>query len=762
MAQSLRGIVLDAQSNIPLPGASIRLMGPDSTRGAVTDLNGQFGLSGLGLGRINLRVSYVGYKPQTVTGVLLSAGKEASVTVLLQETVQQQATVVIRADRSVLTNEFATLSARSFDVEQTRRFAGSRNDPARMAANFAGVSANNDARNDIIVRGNSPLGMLWRLEGIDIPNPSHFGALGATGGPVTMLNNNTLARSDFFTGAFPANYGNAQSGVFDLALRTGNPTHREYTGQIGFNGFELGAEGPFTVGKRGTYLVNYRYSVTTLLHKLGVSTGTGSAAPNYQDFTAKIDLPMGRPGNRISLFALGGTSNIDLLAEPNQSTNFYTSGSENTYNRAGSTVFGGSYTHFLTSQTSLKLTLAHTRATYSVVQDTLNDSGRAAAYYRDQSAQERITAVLQATRKLNANHTLTAGLTMNQLLFAFADSVFANNRAWRTLRNTSGSGFLWQAYAQWQCRPSDQLTLNAGLHSDYFSLTGQLTLEPRLSMRYALPGRQAVSAAVGMHSLLPSMQLLLYKTPHANGYAQTNRNLGFTRSVQAVVGYDRTLGKAIKLTIEAYGQFLYNVPVEQRASAWSAINLQGSQSAPDRDSLINAGRGRTVGLELTAERPLAKGFYVLTTLSLFKGTYAGSDGIWRNTAFNGGFVANALLGREFRLSERNTLALDLRVVTAGGQRYTPILRAASIAQQDIVYADNQSFTEQYPTYFRTDVKLTFRHNRGHVTQEWFLDVQNITNHQNPYGLIASQRNGYQTGYQYQLGLYPVFNWRIEF
>jgi hypothetical protein len=763
LAQTLRGSVLDAQSGRPLPGATLRLTGADSTHGTTTDAAGLFRLPLPGTGRYAIRVSYVGYDTQTTTPMLVSAGKEASTVITLSESVIQQAAIVVRAGRDRLANEFGLLSARPFDVEQTRRFAGSRNDPARMAAAFAGVLSNNDARNDIVIRGNSPLGLLWRLDGVDIPNPSHFGSLGSTGGPVTMVNNNTLARSDFFTGAFPATYGNAQSGVFDLALRTGNATKREWTGQIGFNGVELGAEGPFVVGGRGTYLIHYRYSVLTLIKKLGISTGTGSAVPGYQDLTVKIDLPVGRPGNRFSLFALGGRSEIQLLSEPNGGTNFYNTNRENTVNRAGMGVVGGSYTHFLDDNTSVKLTLARTYATYSVVQDTLNPSGLAVPYYRDQSGQGRWTAVSQMTRKLNARHTLAGGLTLSRLDYAFADSVFRDQRAWRTLRNEQGNTALMQAYVQWQYRPTDRLTLNTGLHSDWFGRNSAHTLEPRLSGQYALPHRQTVSLAVGLHSQLPPLQLLAVSTlQEKNGYVETNRALSFMRSAQAVLGYGRTVGDNLKLKAEAYGQWLYDVPVEQRPSPWSALNLTGSQSAPSQDSLVNAGRGQNLGLELTAERAFANGYYFLTTVSLYDSRYQGSDGVWRNTVFNGHYILNTLAGYEFRLGNRRTLAFDTRLTVAGGRRYTPVDLAASVSQQRAVLLEGQTNETSYPAYFRTDLKITFRQNGKRITQEWFLDVQNVFNTQNPYNLLVDLSGKGRLLYQTQLGLYPVFNWRIDF
>lgn len=171
-----------------------------------------------------------------------------------------------------------------------------------MAANFAGVSIVDDSRNDIIIRGNSPIGLLWRLDGVEVPNLNHFSAAGTTGGPVSMINNNLLANSDFFTSAFPAEYGNAMSGVFDLKMRNGNNQKREYVGQIGFNGFELGAEGPFKKGE-GSYIVNYRYSVLGLMSKIGMKSGTGDATPYYQDLSFKINLPRTKIG-KLSLFEI--------------------------------------------------------------------------------------------------------------------------------------------------------------------------------------------------------------------------------------------------------------------------------------------------------------------------------------------------------------------------------------------------------------------------------------------------------------------------
>jgi hypothetical protein len=198
------------------------------------------------VGRVKLRVTSMGYEDLLLHEVTVTAGKEVVLNLGLTERLTKLDEVTVtyrrRDDQRVANNEMATVSARPFAPVEANRYAGSLGDPARMAQNFAGVGSANDTRNDIVVRGNSPASLLWRLEGVNLPNPNHFGAQGTTGGPVSLLNNNLLAKSDFLTGAFPAEYANALGSVFDLRLRQGNDERREFLGQVGFNGLEVGAE----------------------------------------------------------------------------------------------------------------------------------------------------------------------------------------------------------------------------------------------------------------------------------------------------------------------------------------------------------------------------------------------------------------------------------------------------------------------------------------------------------------------------------------
>jgi hypothetical protein len=252
--QTVRGTIVDNESKFPLPGVNVMVITDSTIRlGAATNANGQFKIEGVPLGRQQIKISFIGYNTQVVT-VQVTSGKEVIVNVEIEESseMMQEFKVVANENKEV-NNEMATVSAQQFSVEETERYAGSRGDPARMASNFAGVQGTDDSRNDIVIRGNSPLGVVYRIEGVDIPNPSHFAITGSSGGPTSMLNNKLLANSDFFTSAFPAEYGNSTSGIFDLKLRSGNNQNYEFQAQFGVLGAELLAEGPFKKGKNASF-----------------------------------------------------------------------------------------------------------------------------------------------------------------------------------------------------------------------------------------------------------------------------------------------------------------------------------------------------------------------------------------------------------------------------------------------------------------------------------------------------------------------------
>jgi len=327
--QTVKGLIVDQQSEMPLIGATIVIITDESGLGSTSDVDGEFQIASVPLGRHSFEISYLGYESVTIPNVDVSAGKEVYLTISLEESLVKLDEVVITAavdkDRSI--NEMATVSSRQFSMEEVNRFSGGRSDVGRLAGNFAGVSTADDSRNDIVIRGNSPTGLLWRLEGIPIPSPNHFSTVGTTGGPVSALNPNLLKNSDFLTSAYPSEYGNALSGVFDLGFRSGNKDKNEYSFQLGaITGFEGIVEGPMFKNNKGSFLVAGRYSFVGLAQAIGMDIGT-NAVPNYYDLSFKFDFGKSALGN-IILFGVGGRSDIEFLRDEVDETDLFAADDE--------------------------------------------------------------------------------------------------------------------------------------------------------------------------------------------------------------------------------------------------------------------------------------------------------------------------------------------------------------------------------------------------------------------------------------------------
>lgn len=404
--QVIKGRVIDADTKISLLGATISLLNFETPKGCISDNEGFFKLVDVPVGRCGIRVSYIGYHSKSIENLMLKSGKELILFVELQEKSESLDEIIIKAynGKESALNEMAMISARSFNVEETEKYAGSWGDPSRMATNYAGVFVGNDQGNDIIIRGNSPSGLIWYLEGIPIPSPNHWDVLGATGGPVSMVNNNLLSRSDFFTSAFPAEYANGLSGVFDLKLRNGNYEKREYLAQIGFNGYELGAEGPFVKGSKASYLIHYRHSMLGLVDQLLWVDGL----PYYKDLTVKVFFPY-KNGN-ISVFALGGTSKITF-----SDTVMSKDGVEHEFqfpNGSKTGIVGLNHTHFINSKTRIKTSIGITTRRPFSAMDSVSDRKAVKNYYTDTEVENKNVFKTKLISKFNSKNIVDLGISI--------------------------------------------------------------------------------------------------------------------------------------------------------------------------------------------------------------------------------------------------------------------------------------------------------------------------------------------------------------
>jgi len=771
IVQTIKGTIIDKQSKITLPGATIYIMDTNPVRGTTSDENGNFRLQNIETGRIGLCVRYLGYEPLCMDNLNLTSGKELVLNIEIEETVTSIHEVVVKANenKSATINTMSAVSSRTFSIEETQRYAGARNDVARMAINYAGVAAGNDATNEIIIRGNSPNGLLWQLEGVEISNPNHFGFMGATGGPVGMLNNNTLSNSDFLTGAFAAEYGNAISGVFDLKMREGNHDKHEFLGQVGFNGFELGAEGPISKKNNASYLINYRYSTLGLFHLLGISIGTGTAIPEYQDVSFKVTSGFGK--GKISLFGLAGLSAIDLLYSKKDSSeddNFYENEGFDIYNNNRQGVAGLSYFRRLGEKSYGELTLsADVLQNRSIIDTVLVNPNFVRLFEMNDFRSQNYSANLSISSKFNSRLSTRFGGEVRGIHFSLKDSVYLSKyNSFFNMYNDRGSTMLFRGYGEFNFKLNEFLSVNGGIHIVALALNHEWNAEPRLALKYKPFLKHSISIGYGNHSkMLPMFVYFRRLDLNAHEYIQPNKKLEMVKADHFIASWDWQISPFTRLKVEGYYQHLYNAVIENKPGSFSMLNNNSFQfTIPD--TLVNGGSGKNMGFEITLERFMNKGFYYLVTTSVFDSKYKGSDGIERSTAFDGGYVFNGLAGKEFKLTGKNEarksfISADVKLTAAGGQRYTPIDLIQSALKRETVYNEARAYTEKFRDYFRLDLRIAYRMDNRKFSQEFAFDVQNITNRENPLYMQYNRKTG-KTEFVSQLRIFPMMQYRIVF
>jgi CarboxypepD_reg-like domain len=763
LTQTIKGSVIDADTKEPLIGASVLVLETNPPIGNVTDENGNFKITGVPVGRQSLKVSFIGYEDFLVSNIIVSSAKEVVLNLELKESLNtlKEVVMVAEQEKDRPLNDMATVGARTFSVEETSRYAASFADPARMAQSFAGVSSGGSDGNDIVVRGNSPIGLLWRLEGIEIPNPNHFSnGEGSSGGAISTISNTVLANSDFMTGAFPAEYGNASSGVFDLRFRNGNAEKREYSVQVGALGVQLAAEGGFKKGKEASYLVNYRYSTTGVLDAIGINLG-GNVTPTFQDVNFKINLPTQKLG-KFAIFGLGGISygGEKAIRDTTQWKSRWDSYEGGDLQHRG--VVGLSHRYnFGNQKTYLKNIVAVTYEGKLDVTDTLNKRYEATEIYRVRNSYTNMRWSSTLNHKFNARHVLRTGFIFSNLGYnTFRKEMnFETNQINETLNEKSATQLL-QGFAQWQYRANEKLTFNVGGHYTRLLLNGSQSLEPRVGAQFQLNNNHTFSFGAGMHTRVAPVAYYLTKVTMPDGSLQdANRNIGLTKAVHQAISHDWRISDNWRLKTEAYYQYLYDVPVEINGTE-SILNTAGGI---EDIRLNNAGKGENYGLEFTLERFLSKGFYALITASLYESRYQDGLGTWRNSRFNNHYVFNVLGGKEFKVGreKQNALTVNTRIMWRGGLYETPIDLAKSKEEQRTVTIKEQAYTYQVPDFFRVDFSCGYRINRPKTSWSINAEIQNITNRLNFFGQYFDTKTQEIKVYNY-VGLLPNLNIRVDF
>ncbi len=764
--QTVKGQVLDATTETPLPGAKVQIITNDTTFVVISDLKGYFKQEKVPVGKIVIIAEFMGYKPAVMKDVQVISGKELFVPIYLEESTVSLNEVVIQSeeDKTAPTNDFAIVSTKRLTMEEALRYAAAYGDPARMVMSLAGVTSPSDTRNDIIVRGNSPLGILWRFEGFNIPSPNHFNSLGTTGGAISILNPNLLADANFYLSAWSPEFGNALSGVFQLKMRDGNNEKMEFLGQIGFAGAEADAEGPLIKKGLGNFIAAYRYSTLELLDKMNLPLNIG-ATPQYQDVSMKTKINVGDKGNHITFFALGGKSYIEQLEKnKDENTVSYVAYPTNIYYGSYMGTTGLKYTFFNKNKTKYETGILYGISGNSVKVDSLETpSYKPFLKYKNNSSEQKVEYIFHVKHKFNRKNNIKTGIFIDRLIYSYKDSARVGNNL-LPVSPYDGKANLLQYYLAWKHKFSDNLEIVTGVYTIYFSYSDKFSWDPRFSISYYITPKLRVYAGLGKHSQMQptSIYFRVSKTPQGE-YIKTNKNLDFTKSIHTILGTSYKFAENLMTTVELYYQYLYDVPVERRASSYSALNEGASFIQPFADSLVNKGTGKNYGVDITIQRLLQNGFYSTLAISLYESKYKGSDNIWRNTAFNGNYALKFLLGKEIIVSKKhqNRILIDTKLIYAGNRRYIPIDEEKSKLLNTEIYDYSRAYEEKYPDYFRIDLRVGYKVNKRKISMEFAANIQNLTNRLNVFQYQYSTLR-HEIITQYQSGMLPVGEFRIYF
>ena len=788
LTQTVRGTVTETDSKLPLIGATVTIPGSSPFIGTTTDINGSFRLEKIPIGRIALEISYIGYESRTISNLEVNSGKEIVLDLNMQESAIKVGEVAIIANRNKgeAINEMATISSLSISLEETKRYTGGMDDPARVVSSFAGVTSSPDGSSDIIVRGNSPKYLQWRLDGIEILSPYHMDDQNSSFGALTALNNSLLATSDFYTGAFSSEYGNVLSSVMDIKLRPGNNEKFEAACGIGLLGIDLTLEGPFKKGYAGSYLVNYRYSTASLINKLGLVDVKGVV--DYQDATFKIVLPAGKAGI-FSFFGLGGLSGFSM--ENIRVGEFTTPGgtsnakiSKDFKKRSYLSNIGMNHVLTVNSKSFIKASLSYSG---TGMDDDLFESDIIKKYTGDgvfisdsvtnkiQMFNSRITnsayrmSVIYNNRidgknKIQAGAKYTLNFNnYNQNIYMDQAADLVNvthfNKSIGTLNN----------FISWKHSFNESVSVIAGVHNMNVLINRKSTLEPRIAVYWKISSTGTLHAGYGKHSTMERIQNYYTKLIQPDGSTiEPNKNLDLLKADHFVAGYEKRFTENLMVKVEAYYQHLYNLPVENNDTSYYATINEGINYR--YVALVNKGNAKNYGIELTLERFFNANYYFLINGSIFDSKYRSLEGVWRNTQYNGNYMVNILCGKEFKdlgRKQNKTLAINSKIFFGGGKRFIPLLRNA----QGNVVADpaNDSYWDYTKAYnkrgdniFQLNISFNYKINLAKATHEIFLDLMNLTNNLSRTTEYYDETKPDKVGYLTQFGFFPNLMYRVYF
>ena len=709
---ALSGKVTSVVTHQPVVNATVAI--DDASGTATTDAEGRFTIAAIAAGTYRMTVRASGYLPQHVTDLVVTPGRETPVVVFVQEAPARNENVDVVASYYVKADDVPT-SAFAMGYEEVRRAPGAFGDVSRLVQSLPGAIARDDGRNDIIARGGRPPEHLMLVDGFEIPNLSHFGSQGGTGGPITMLNAETVSNANFMAGGFPAAYGNRLSSVLEVSLREGNRRRTQAEFDLDMAGAGVLAEGP--IGRRGSWLVSARRSYLELIAGAFGLT----AIPRYTNYETKVVYDLS-PAQQLSFVSVGGSDSIRFNVDMNKTDD------PNTFdvNDVGWRGLAGVSLRSLLGQHGVGvLSVAHNESSFGMdVWDKLQDGQ---LIQHNNSREGETTAKYDLTYELGGAGSVRLGAYSKRLAAKLevtqpigSDNPFSPDDQRLNQLDFNSRPVAWQhgGYLQTSAHLTGLATLTLGGRYDYFESRKLSRWSPRAGLLLKVRHNLDLSASAGMYYQMPPLL--------ATDSVPQNANLRPIRSDHYVVGATYFPRPDLKLTVEAYRKRYKDYPVSTQVPALTIADLGDQFDAGYLMPLANSGRGRASGIELYAQKKLTRVFWGQVSYAYSRTEQQALDGIWRPGYFDlphalavtGGWKAG------------HGLELSTKFSATSGRPDIPFDIDESVRQNRAVY-DMSRFKEgRLPAYHRLDLRLDRRTSHKWGTLVSYVEADNVFDRKN--------------------------------
>ena len=759
-AQTLTGRVVDAVTQEALPGANVAIVdaGGALVAGAATDLDGRYAIEGAAAGTYRVQASFVGYEAQTRTDVVLQGSRPTFLLFELREDVVEGEGVTVSAgffDREPA----APVSVAALGPEEIRRTPGGLNDVSRSLLALPGVASGVDNRNDLLVRGGGPSENAYFVDGIEIPQINHFATQGATGGAVGLLNVDFIREATFYTGGFPARYGDAASSVLVIENRPGSPETLAGDFTVGASESALSLDG--SSGPDFNWTFSARRSYLQLLFQLLDLP----IRPAYWDFQSRVEYtPTDR--DRLVYFGIWAVDDFDIVQpEPDDSFENREIASRVADNDQRSYTQGVSWRRLVPGGF---FTTAVSRSFQEFAFADRDEAGEALLSNDSEEAAWR----LRTDGDLRLARGLTLGLGGGASREAIASAFFQRATPATPFPEDVSFGTdlgVWKGFGYGQVTAralGGRLALTGGLRADATDfLDERLVVSPRASAAYDLTEKVQVSAALGRFTQAPELISLAVQETGASGAARfVNRGLNWIDVAQAVGGLAVTPEPSLRLAAEGYYKGYSDYPVSASDPRVSLANLGGDFGIVGAEPLASEGVGRAYGVELSAQKKLTGRWYGVGAYTLGWSEFTGADGVYRPSAWdvrhNVSLTGGVRLGR---------WEVGSRLTVQSGRPFTPFdleasAREYALSRRGVPDLDRIG-EERTPAYARWDVRVDRRFALGRgFNGVVYFDVQNVLDRENVFALEYTEDPAEPDRLREQtnVGRLPTVGFSLEF